>query len=125
MAARVDLDGFEAGVRAFVGGVAPSTGWTLLDLLERYLAGGLIEEGTPAAERAGRLLAAIRGKLSAADEFAATKDALSRVTDEYNAGLTAVSPGSAPDGDVWNALIAKGLEKRMYEARLRAAQARL
>lgn len=95
MTTRVDLDGFEAGVRAYVGGAAPSTGWALLDLLERYLAGGLIEDGSPEGDRARRMLAAVRSKLSAAEEVAATTEVLDKVTAEYNAGLAALSPGNS------------------------------
>jgi hypothetical protein len=121
MATRVDLGGIEAGVRAYLEGVAPSTGWTLLDLLERYLVAEMIEPGTTEEQRARKYLAAIRTKLGPDEEVAETSAALSRVIAEYQAGLAGYVPG---DVGLWRALVGKLIEKKMYEARLKAAQAR-
>lgn len=121
MGTRVDLDMIEAGVRAYVEGTAPSTGWRLLDLLEGYLEAEMIESGTPDEQRARKLLARIRSRLSTAEEVSETSGALSTATEEYQAALAGYVPG---DPQLWRAALAKLIEKKMYERRLKAAQAR-
>jgi hypothetical protein len=65
--------------------------------------------------------------LSEAAELEQTTEVLGRVTLEYQAGLQALAPQVADhriDLAHYNAVVLKLFEKKMYEARLKAAQAR-
>jgi len=71
----------------------------------------------PDEQRARKLQSANRTRLGAAEEVAETSAALAKVTSEYQAGL-------AGDVVLWRALVSQLIEKKMYEARLKDAQAR-
>jgi len=127
MPTRVDLDQYEANVKNYLAGGIDSAGWPLLDNLERYLAVGLIESGSADEQRARKLLASIRSRLTKAHEVEQTQEVLKRVSAEYRAGLQALAPqvaGHHIDLGHYNAVVLKLFEKKMFEARLGTAQAR-
>lgn len=61
--------------------------------------------------------------MSAKEEVQHTKARLRTVTAEYNAGLRALAE-SPRDLGLWSAAVGKLAEKKLYEARLRKAEAR-
>ncbi len=121
MQAKLDLSSYEAGVDAYLGG-ADSTGWPLLDCLERNLAVGLPERGGTDEAHARALLSRIRSKLSMREELAMTTAELGKVTAELRAGLQELAQDHA-DPELWSRVVLKSFEKKMYEERMKAARA--
>jgi hypothetical protein len=118
--AKLDLDPYVSGVDGYLAG-ADSTGWQLLDSLERNLAVGLPGAGTPEEHHARVLLARIRSKLGAAEELTRTASTLAAAASGYDAGIRALARDPV-DGD-WNSVVLRLFEKRMYEAREKMARA--